>query len=1040
MQGDNMITILRSKWTTIIALLAMLIGLYIVAPNLSSLVQQKGQITVPDRATSQQAKQLQQQFDEQLGRDRKGSMILVFHDEKGLDKKQHQAISQAEKLLLANKKEWHISALHTSRDENYRQQLVAKNGQTEMMLLQSTWQPNDKKELKIQLKQLQEATNNLALKPMFTAEWMVNDAINDNAQQGLKKTEMFTILFIIIVLLIIFRSIVTAIIPLVIIGIAYFMSSQIIAILAYYFNFPLSSYTQLFLVVVLFGIGTDYCILLLSRFKEELAHGHTLEVTVRTTFKTAGKTILFSAITVMVGFAAIGASSFKLYQSAVAVSVGVAVLLFIIWMLLPAVLLILGQKIFYPVKKVQSPAPSRFWHFLGRFSTTKPLRTLLLLATFIIPALLLYNDQVSYNSLNEMQQKSEPIKTFDIISQSFNAGEVLPTTIYIKNDDVMTTADYYTLIEKIAVTLQKDKGIEEVRSLTRPMGLPIQALYIHKQAALLNEGLQSGQKGLTTIQNGLATANDTIKNTQPSMTEATSGIEKLLIGTEELQNGVGTLSNSLEGIQTAMHEGKSSTEQMTVALEKIYAGAIKLQNAHQQLLAGYKEGATALQTVTSNYEQMTDSVTILSTQMQYMSPTAFRLLEMKHPTLRGDKKYIELKEAFLAARQQMPTVVENVEQLNTGLLQLQKAIGQANSNYSAALKKQELITDGLQQLMIATKNQMAGLQKLSTGQQRILQQLPKLSGGLSAINEGQTTVLVGFEVLNRQMTNLSQGLQSSVTGLTKVSGGMADARTYLSDLAKADKEAFNIPPHVLDSKEFKGILAQYMSVDGKIMRMDIILKAHPYSLEAMDDIQSLTNLLQQATKNTKLENAQIEIGGVTSQNVELAKLSKEDVMKTAIIMMIGIFLVLALVFKEYIMPLYLVLSLVLTYFLSMTINGWLYTSVFGFEGLSWLSPFFSFVILLALGIDYSIFLMMRYRENRLLQQEAAMHAAMTQIGSVILCAIFILAGTFAALIPSGMMSLIQIATIVITGLIIYAVLILPLCIPAMNQLSMRKKL
>ena len=76
-------------------------------------------------------------------------------------------------------------------------------------------------------------------------------------------------------------------------------------ILADKFNFPLSNYTQIFMICIMFGIGTDYSILLLNRFKEELANGNNRLDSVKTTFKTAGKTVLSSATPVFVVFASL---------------------------------------------------------------------------------------------------------------------------------------------------------------------------------------------------------------------------------------------------------------------------------------------------------------------------------------------------------------------------------------------------------------------------------------------------------------------------------------------------------------------------------------------------------------------------------------------------------------------------------------------------------------------------------------------------------------------------------------------------------------
>ena len=67
-------------------------------------------------------------------------------------------------------------------------------------------------------------------------------------------------------------------------------------------------------------------------------------------------------------------------------------------------------------------------------------------------------------------------------------------------------------------------------------------------------------------------------------------------------------------------------------------------------------------------------------------------------------------------------------------------------------------------------------------------------------------------------------------------------------------------------------------------------------------------------------------------------------------------------------------------------------------------PFFSFVILIALGVDYSIFLMDRFNEYKNLAVADAMLLAMKKMGTVILSAALILGGTFAAMMPSGMLS------------------------------------
>ena len=182
-----------------------------------------------------------------------------------------------------------------------------------------------------------------------------------------------------------------------------------------------------------------------------------------------------------------------------------------------------------------------------------------------------------------------------------------------------------------------------------------------------------------------------------------------------------------------------------------------------------------------------------------------------------------------------------------------------------------------------------------------------------------------------------------------------------------------------------------------------------------------------------MENAHVEVAGVTSMHNDLSTIS-DQLSRTVILMLIGIGLVLIILFKSLIMPLYLIASLAITYFTTMGFTEFVFVNLLGYEGLNWAVPFFSFVILMALGVDYSIFLMGRFNEYRGESVDKAMIVAMSKMGTVIISAVIILGGTFAAMMPSGVLSLLQIATIVITGLVLYSVVMLPLFIPVMVKI------
>ena len=104
----------------------------------------------------------------------------------------------------------------------------------------------------------------------LTGSDLVSEDFVQSTEKGIQKTEIIAIIFIIFVLIAVFRSPIVPFVSLFTVGISYIVSLSIVAHLVNQFNFPFSNFTQVFLIVVLFGIGTDYNILLFTRFKEEL--------------------------------------------------------------------------------------------------------------------------------------------------------------------------------------------------------------------------------------------------------------------------------------------------------------------------------------------------------------------------------------------------------------------------------------------------------------------------------------------------------------------------------------------------------------------------------------------------------------------------------------------------------------------------------------------------------------------------------------------------------------------------------------------------
>ncbi|MYL60017.1 MMPL family transporter, partial [Virgibacillus halodenitrificans] len=332
--------IIRFRWLIAAFWVIAAAGLFIFSPNLQELVADKGQISVPEGSPSDEAQDLIDQMSKDSGKNN-ASSVLVFHDENKLDKADKDEIQQVIKNLKEKKDELGISnLLNFNESKEIKEQTVSEDNQTILVPFDISLENKDIDQAR---EKIYDIADDTSIDHYVTGQQYIEQDIVKNSQEGLKRTEIITVGLILIILFIVFKSFVAPFIPLLTVGISYLAAQGIVAILADTVNFPLSTFTQIFMVAVMFGIGTDYCILLISRFKEEMAEHESTKDAVIATYKSGGKTIFFAGLAVLIGFSTIGLSTFSLYQSAVAVAVGVAIVLLALSTLVPFFLVVLGK-------------------------------------------------------------------------------------------------------------------------------------------------------------------------------------------------------------------------------------------------------------------------------------------------------------------------------------------------------------------------------------------------------------------------------------------------------------------------------------------------------------------------------------------------------------------------------------------------------------------------------------------------------------------------------------------------------------------------
>ncbi|MEI5908657.1 MMPL family transporter [Bacillus spongiae] len=1023
--------IVHYRWGIALLWIIITFILFTTMPNVDQLVREKGQPKIPDEYSSVVSKQLINELENQSTDSDRVDVVLVFHEDTALTEQQMTSIENEIKELKVKENELGINAIatHFVNDE-LTDQFVSEDKTTVMAVLNMDRSDRKISELR---EDLQTELEDSEVQTYLTGNEFINEDQIQTAGEGVKKTEVFTVLFIIVVLIFVFRSPVTPIISLLTVGITYICSLSIVAHLVDKLQFPFSTTTQTFLILVLFGIGTDYNILLLSRFKEELSKGIAVKDAIIQTFKTAGKTVLYSALAVFVGFSILGFAKFSVFQSSVAVAVAVATLVVALYTLMPFFMMVLGRFMFWPVKQNHSHGESKIWIRLGRFSIARPLISLIIVAIVTIPVIVLSNSESSYNSLEEVSDSYESVQGFAILSEKFSQGKALPSTVVIKSDVPLNTNEQLDWIDDLTEKINEIEGVEKVYSPTRPKGERIEELYMENQVDEVGSGLSSANDGIDGISEGLSEASEELSGPSDS-----SEVDELIKGTEEMIDSVDQLNAALQTVGEGVSRGANGSLQLANSVATIETSMTELNTVTMDLHSSYTE-------LQNGYTLMGNSYLTLSNQLSAFQSTIKGLklvateLQNDYPELQEDANMMKLHAILDSTSESLKSMINGLAQLNNQLVNTNKSFQQANEGLSSLTNGQAQISSGLIEIEQNLRELSKGLDEGNQGQEAIITNMASLQAGLGTMQNGQLQLKSGLKELSIGMKELEEGLTKSTEGLDEISSGLMEATSYLEELTvEEDASTFTIPQEMLEG-EYQQVLDQYMSENRHLVKMTLELSVDPYSQEAMAIIDEVDELITKEIQTVEHMNTSFAIGGISSINNDLDSIAKDDFIRTVSFMLIGILLVLIVILREFWTPVMIIGSLILGYYTALSMTELLFVNAFGYDGLSWTIPFFSFIMITALGVDYSIFLMMRYKENQHLPPVEALLLSKKQIGNVVISAAVILSGTFAAMYPAGVLSLTQIATVVIIGLTLLTFIMLPVFIPALFSIKYKTR-
>jgi RND superfamily putative drug exporter len=183
-----------------------------------------------------------------------------------------------------------------------------------------------------------------------------------------------------------------------------------------------------------------------------------------------------------------------------------------------------------------------------------------------------------------------------------------------------------------------------------------------------------------------------------------------------------------------------------------------------------------------------------------------------------------------------------------------------------------------------------------------------------------------------------------------------------------------------------------------------------------------------------------KVAGTNAESADIRALTESDQVQSWFVVPIGVFLVLIVALRDPLACVNLVATMIVTYAFALGATHLLFVTILGGEGLDWKVPYFLFVLLIAVGVDYNVFLMTRLNEE---SQKRGLREgiiqAISHTGGLITSAAVITASSFASFLFSPLSSLRQLGFALVVGILIDAILVRPLLVPCGHWLLHRTR-
>lgn len=788
-----------------------------------------------------------------------------------------------------------------------------------------------------------------------------------------------------------YRSVTATLLILAVIGMALGIGRALVSFAGMHV-FGISTFTGSIMTVVVLAAACDYAVFLISRYHEFRREGMEPRLAAAMAGSRVSGVVIGSALTVAIANAAMLLADIAFFRTTgPAVAVSVLSTLALSVTLIPAVLAVAGQR------GAMEPRPVKpgggFWGRMAGLVVTHPTRVLVaglipltLLAAFY-PAM-----ETSYDERGNQPDDTESNRGYKLLADHYPVNEATPSFVVISSDQDLRSAENLAAIERASDAISRINGIKEVRSITRPKGETIDEASVGYQAGEVGEELDE--------------AGDEIADGSEDMQE-------LVDGADELDEGAGKLD---DGAERFAEEMDKSTE----GAQRLLDGSEELSNGLKQLHAGASVGREGGAALRAGAAQLADSLEQGADQAQ----VAVNGLGMAYDALATKSLTCNVDPACAAARDGIKQIYEaQRDQLVPGMRQAAAAARQI-ANGTASLNS------GMAQLEAGLAQARDGASRMHEGHEELVSEVDELEEGVEKLNEGTDELTDGTE-------QFADGTKEAEDSIEELEDGLEEASDYLLELGDNAGDpsigGFYLPEDAFEDDDLVSAVDLFLSDDSSTARLFVLDQIDAQERPAAVRMAEVEEAAHRALAGTALADADLYVTGTAPFNVDLHDLSEADFWLVATVALIAVLLILIVMLRSLVAPLFLVASVVFSYAASMGLGVLVWQKFLGHD-LDWTVPGIAFVMLVAVGADYNLLLMKRIQEEAPDGSPAGIGRALAVTGGVITAAGIIFAGSMFAMMTAEAVGLAQTGFVIGMGLLIDTFIVRTFIVPSMGIL------